>query len=87
MLKISNCGAIIEKASEFFDFHLKPLMQSSWSYIPDSSDFIEKMKRIGKIPEGTILVTDDVIGLYPRLLHEEGPNALREKLVEENSLK
>ena len=62
-------------------------MQSSRSYIRDSSGFIEKMKRIGKIPEDTILVTDHVVGLYPRLQHGEGPNALREKLVEENSLK
>ena len=27
---ISNCGTPTEKASEFLDFHLKPLMQSGW---------------------------------------------------------
>ena len=27
-------------------------MQSGWSYIRDSGDFIDKMKRIGKVPEG-----------------------------------
>ena len=48
---ISNCGTPTEKASEFLDFYLKPLMQNGWSYIGDSGDFIDKMKRIGKIPE------------------------------------
>ena len=41
------------------------------------------MKRIGEIPEDTILVTDDFAGLYPCLLHEEGLNALKENLVQE----
>ena len=62
---ISNCGTATEKASEFLDFYLKPLMQNGWSYIRDSGDFIDKMKRIGKIPEGSFLVIADVVGLYP----------------------
>ena len=32
---ISNCGTPTEKASEFLDFYLKPLMQNGWSYIRD----------------------------------------------------
>ena len=28
----SNCGTPTEKASEFVDFHLKPIMQNGWSY-------------------------------------------------------
>ena len=84
---ISNCGVPTEKASEFLDFHLKPLMQSSWSYIRDSSDFIEKMKRVGKIPEGSFLVTADVAGLYPSIPHKEGLEALKEKLEEHPSTK
>ena len=81
---ISNCGTPTEKASEFLNFHLKPLMQNSWSYIRDSSDFIEKMKRIGEIPKDAILVTADVVGLYPSIPHKEGLEALREKLDQEN---
>ena len=30
---ISSYGTPTEKASEFLDFYLKPLMQSDWSYI------------------------------------------------------
>ena len=40
-------------------------MQDRWSYIKDSGDFIKEIKNIGKIPEGSFLVTADVIGLYP----------------------
>ena len=73
---ISNCGTPTEKASEFLDYHLKPVMQRSWSYIKDSGDFIEKIKRISNIPDDAILVMADVVGLYPSILHELGLKAL-----------
>ena len=76
-----------KKCREFLDFHLKPVMQSGWSYIRDSGDFIEKMKRLGKIPEGAFLVTADVVGLYPSIPHKEGLEALKEKLEEQSSSK
>ena len=76
-------GFPTEKVSEFLGFHLKPLMQSSWSYIQGSGDFIDKMKRIGKVPEGSFLVTADVVGLYPSIQHKEGILALRNKLEEQ----
>ena len=40
---ICNCGTPKEKASEFLDSHLKTVMQESWSYIKDSTDFIKKI--------------------------------------------
>ena len=84
---ISNCGTPTEKASEFLDFHLNPLMQSGWSYIRDSiRDFINKMKIIGKVPEGSFLVTADVVGLYPSIPHKEGILALKSKLEEQTNL-
>ena len=43
---ISNCESPTEKASKFLDFHLKSLMQSGWSCIWDSGNFILKIKRI-----------------------------------------
>ena len=30
---ISNCGSSTEKCSEFLDYHLKSIMQNSWSII------------------------------------------------------
>ena len=84
---ISNCGTPTEKASEFLDFHLKPLMQSGWSKFETLCirDFIYKMKRIGKVPEGSFLVNADVIGPYPSIPHKEGILALKCKLEEQTS--
>ena len=33
------------------------------------------MKRVGKIPEDTILATLNVVGFYPRIPHKEGLEA------------
>ena len=73
---ISNCGTPTKKASEFLDYHLKPVMRRSWSYVKDSGDFIEKIKRISNIPDDAILVTADVVALYPSIPHELGLKAL-----------
>ena len=73
---ISNCGTPTEKASGFVDYHLKPIMQKGKSYIKDSGDFINKIKSLQNIPEGAILVTADVVGLYPSIPHEAGLKAL-----------
>ena len=51
--------------SEYLDHILKSIMEQKWSYIKDSGDFLKKIKRIGKIPEGALLVTEDVSGPYP----------------------
>ena len=77
---ISNCGTPTEKASEFLDSHLKTIMQESWSYIKDSTDFINKIGQIGDIPENAILVTADVAGLYPSIPHKAGLKALKNGL-------
>ena len=50
-------------------------MQSSWSYMKDSGDFIWKMKRISNIPDDATLVTADVLGLYPSIPHDFGLKA------------
>ena len=79
-LVISNCGTATEKASEFLDRQLKPVMQSSRSYIKDSGDFIKKIKNISTIPKDSILVMADVLGLYPSILHEAELKALEKAL-------
>ena len=79
---ISNCGTPTEKVSEFLDYHLKPVMQSSKSYIKDTSDFSRKLKELGEVLENAILVTADVVGLYPGIPHSDGLEALSVKLEE-----
>ena len=63
-----------------YNYHLKPVIQKSWSYIKDSGDFIEKIKRVSNIPDDVILVTADVVGLYPSIPHKFGLKALEEAL-------
>ena len=45
------------------------------------------MKRIGKVPEGSFLVTADVVGQYPSIPHREGILALKNKLEVQTSSK
>ena len=79
---ISNCGTPNEKMSEFFDRQLKPIMQKSSSYIKDSGDFIRKLKTLIDISEGSILITAEMVGLYPSITHKAGLKALKKALDE-----
>ena len=72
---ISNCGTHI----------LKPVIQESWSYIKDSGDFLKKVKHLGPIPDGAILVTVNVVGLYPSIPHKAGLETLRRRLNKRES--
>ena len=77
---ISNCGTPTKKVFGYLDHHLKPIMQKGLSYIRDSQHFSEKGKAIGSVPENAILVTADVVGLYPNIPHQAGLKALKEAL-------
>ena len=61
-------------------------MQRSWSYFKDSGDFIEKIKRIDNIPDDTILVRADDVGLYPSIPHELALQALEKALEKRDSI-
>ena len=54
-----------EKISEFLHHHLQTLMKQGGSYIKNTRDILEKLKRVGEISKEAILVTADVVGLYP----------------------
>ena len=77
---ISGCGTCTERISEFVDSHIKPLVPNIPSYIKDTKHFLQKLQGLGKLPEGAILVTADVVGLYPHIPHEEGLSAMRDAL-------
>ena len=59
-------------------------MQSVRSYIKDSGDFLKKIKKLGSLLENVILVTADVVGLYPSIPQEVGLQALEEALENRN---
>ena len=50
------------------------------TYITDYGDFINKIKNLCTIPDNAVLVTADVVGLYPNIPHEAGSRALRQDL-------
>ena len=47
-------------------------MKEGMSYIKDSNDFIYKIRDLKDIPNDALLVTADVVGLYPSIPHEAG---------------
>ena len=76
----SNSGYYTENTSSFLDHHLQPLAQAVKSYIKDTNEFLKKLRSLPKLPDGIILCTMDVVGLYPNIPHEEGLSALRKRL-------
>ena len=77
---ISNYGTPTEKMSEYFDYHVKPIMCLAKSYIRDTSDFFKRLKEFGSVPKNGLLVTADVVGLYPSIPHKDVLEALSIKL-------
>ena len=69
---VSNCGTATERISEFVDFHLQPIVAELPHIIKDTDDFLKRLKELKEVPEGAILCTMDVVGLYPHIPHEEG---------------
>ena len=59
---ISNCSFYTENISSFLDYHLQLLAQRVKSYIKDTNHFLNKIKKIRKLPEGEILCTVHVVG-------------------------
>ena len=77
---LSNCRTPTESVSEFLDHHLKPIMQNGLPYIRDFRHILEKIKTTGRVPENVILITVDVVGLYPNNPHQAGLKALKKLL-------
>ena len=67
---ISNCGDYTENISAFLDFHLQSLAQAVKSYSADTSEFLNKLRSLPKLPHNIIFCTVDVAGLNPNIPHE-----------------
>ena len=80
---ISACGSATEGLSEIVDHFLQPYMTTIPSYLKDTDDFIRKIRAIPSIPPGALLVTIDVVALYPSIPHNDGLSALRQFLSEQ----
>ena len=62
--------------SECLDYHLKPIMRSAKSYVRDARNFLKKLKELGCVPQNELLVTGDLVGLYPSIPHLDELEAL-----------
>ena len=69
---ISDNGAATENISSFLDFHLKTIIRTIPHILEGTSDFLSRLNQLRDTPDTTLLVTFDVVGLYPHVPHEEG---------------
>ncbi len=65
ILSANDCPT--ERISEFVDFFLRPLVEKLPSYIKDTTDLIVKLAALGTPPPNCLLVTLDVVALYPNI--------------------
>ena len=77
---ISNNQTATENISSVSDFHLKNIVPTIPHILEDTKDFIKRINDIGEIPSGSLLVTFDVVGLYPHIPHEEGIETMKKYL-------
>ena len=54
------------------DAHIKEYVPKTKSYVRDTQHLLSRLKALGKIPEGAILVTQDVSSLYTNIPNHEG---------------
>ena len=82
---ISNNGTATENISAFLDFYLEPIVQTIPHILEDTRDFLCRLNDLPEIPENSILVTFDVVQLYPNILHEEGIEIMKTFLNERDN--
>ena len=83
---ISGNGTATEKLSAFVDFHLWRYMSCNYipSFINDTTDFLNFIRKIPKLPDDTLLVTMDVNALYTNIPHKHGIAAVQTTLNRNN---
>ena len=75
----SCCSTAIERLSAFTEFYLKPLFQSLPSFIKDCTDSINKIQALnakGPFPVGSLLVSWDVVSMFPYIDNNLGITAV-----------
>ena len=77
---ISNNGTATERISSFLDFHLKNIIPTIPHILDDTRDFLYRIEQLQNIPEGTLLVSFDVVGIYPHTPHDEGLQIMKKYL-------
>lgn len=81
---VSGVSGPTERASEFVDHYLQPLVTKTASYIKDSTSIIRLLEERSFQPQ-TVLATIDVRSLYLNIPHEQGIEAALEHLFGPNN--
>ncbi|KAJ8031633.1 hypothetical protein HOLleu_24885 [Holothuria leucospilota] len=64
---ISGCGSATEGNSELVGHFIQALISSIPSYFRDTTDFLDKLRKLGPLPKDAIIATIDVVSLYPSI--------------------
>ena len=75
---VSNDSTATENILAFLDFRLQPLGTKVPHILEDTHDFLSQIMEIKDLPEDVLLVSFDVLGLYPHIPHEEGIEIMKE---------
>ena len=73
---VSDCSSETYHTAEFLDFYLNPLSTLHPSYIKDTYDFVEKIKKL-HIPKNATLFTMDIDSLYINIDIPQGIQAIK----------
>ena len=82
-LTTSCCGTAIERLSSFTEFYLKPPAQSFPAFVKDTTDLLNKVQLLnesGPFPRGTLLVSWDVVAMFPNIDNNLGITAVKKAL-------
>lgn len=82
-LVISGCGSNTENISHFVNHHTKHIPECLDSFIQDTPHLLRTLEERNKgpdIPSNGILVSIDVVGLYPNIPQDEGMLAFKEAI-------
>ncbi len=81
-LIVSGVNTPTENIAELAEYELRQFVESSPSFIRDTTDFIIKLKEgvPERLPDNCILFCFDVCKLYPSIPRDEGIKACREAL-------
>ena len=80
-LVVSGCGSTTENISHFVDHFSKEIPEKLDSHIKDTPHLLRMLENLNQTctqPENAILVSIDVVGLYPNIPQDEGMKAFRE---------
>ena len=55
---------------------MQPLAQKVKLYIKDTNHFLNRLRSLGRLPQGATIYTIDIVGLYLNIPHSEGLNSL-----------